>query len=524
MNNKFNELSISPELLKGISKKKYEEMTEVQARVIPLALDGLDVIVEAPTGTGKTMAFAIPILESIDNSKTLQAIILAPTRELALQIKNEFNSVASYQNINVVAIYGGESYEKQFRELKKQPQIIVATPGRLMDHMQRKTIKLNDIKIFVLDEADEMLNMGFREDIDFILADIKNRKQTMLFSATISKEIEEIGKLYLKNPVTVRVKDETTKPQIKQKYVLIEENNKIEAITRIIDYFGYKLVMVFCNTKKAVDEVSYKLSSSGYIVEALHGDMKQMQRDLVMKRFRSGEVNILVASDVAARGLDIDDVDVVINYDVPTDDEYYVHRIGRTGRAKRSGLAITFVLKKERHRLKYMSLASKSEIELMKLPTLREVMEVRINRIIVDALKNDLNSNYIKIINKVIEEHDIDKDRLIYGLLSNKLNKLDVTAEVIDLKEDKQSDSKYTRMFISLGKKDNANAKKIKDLLINHANISAKEISSIDVYDKFSFFDVSSKVAGQVIKRVHNKVHLGKKISVEIANDKKKRG
>lgn len=524
--NKFNVLEISPELLKGINKKKYEEMTEVQARAIPLALEGYDVIVEAPTGTGKTMAFAIPILESIEDNDKLQAIILAPTRELVIQITKEIKEVASFQKFKITSIYGGEHIERQFRELKKNPQIIVATPGRLMDHMQRQTIKLKDIKIFVLDEADEMLNMGFREDIDYILADVKNRKQTMLFSATISKEIEELGRLYLTSPKTIRVKGEETKPHIKQTYVMIEEKDKVEAITRIIDYYDYKLVIVFCNTKKAVDEVSYKLTSSGYNAIALHGDMKQMQRDQVMHRFRSGDINILVASDVAARGLDVDDVDVVINYDVPQDDEYYVHRIGRTGRARRSGMAITLVLRKERYRLKQINIAAGSNLELFKIPTLNEVMEVRINKVITEALKNSYASDnkYGKIINKAINDNSIDKDELIYGLLIGKLKNFENSAERLDLNDNEGfGKSRQVRMFITLGKKDKFKAKTIRELIMNKVKVKPKDITNVDVFEKFSFFEVPTNLAGQVLSKLHKSIVLGKRVSVEVANDKKKR-
>jgi len=518
---KFTDLPISPKLLQGIIKKKYEEMTLVQARVIPLALTKVDVLVEAPTGTGKTMAFAIPILEKIDATKKLQAVILAPTRELVLQITKELKEVARFLDVKIVAIYGGEPIERQLKELKTNPQIIVATPGRLIDHLQRQTIKLEKINTFVLDEADEMLNMGFKEDIDFILTNVPQNIQTMLFSATISKEIEEIAKTYLKNPTTIKIKSELAKPKITQKYVLIEEKNKVEAIKRIVDFYNFKLVMVFCNTKKIVDEVTNALLTSGYQAEALHGDMKQSQREQVMKRFRSGFVNILVASDVAARGLDIDDVDVVINFDVPFDDEYYVHRIGRTGRANRSGLAVTFVMKNEKYRLKYLEKITKSQIELLRLPTLSEVLNARVNHIIFGSLAETVNPKYEKIIRKILLENEIDKDKLITNLLSSKLNNIDLNTEVIDLKE--KAESENIRLFITLGKKDNISEGKIRDLLIRKANLRSKEINNIDVYDKFSFFDVPSKIAQTVIKKVHNTKEFGKKISVEVAS-KKKRG
>jgi len=292
--NKFVDLNVDPLIKKGIEKKQFEEMTEVQESVIPLALEGLDVIAQAPTGTGKTISFAIPLLESIDpTSENIQAIIIAPTRELAVQITEEIKEVAYFQKkIKIVAVYGGEFIGRQMNALKARPQIIVATPGRLMDHLRRRTIKLKNIKTVVLDEADEMLNMGFREDIDTILSEINTDHQTMLFSATISKGIEDIAKTYLKSPRIIRIsKNSLTVPLIDQRYISVDSKDKIEVMSRIIDLNDYNLVMIFCNTKRAVDEVSSKLLQRGFMVEALHGDMKQMQRDRVMQRFKGGQIN-----------------------------------------------------------------------------------------------------------------------------------------------------------------------------------------------------------------------------------------
>jgi ATP-dependent RNA helicase DeaD len=319
---KFEELKINPLLIKGIEKMKFEVMTEIQEKVIPIALKMVDIIAQAPTGTGKTIAYALPILNKIDVSiEAIQTIVIAPTRELAVQITKEINTVAFYlKDVKAVAIYGGESIDRQILALKKRPQIIVATPGRLMDHMERRTVRLDNVTTVVLDEADEMLNMGFKEDIDFILTNVKLKHQTMMFSATISKEIERIANQFLDKPVSIRIAaSQLTVSTISQKMIEVKEKDKIEIIARLIDINDYKLVMIFCNTKKTVDEVTSQLLIRGFMTEALHGDMKQMQRDRVMNRFRSGLINILVASDVAARGLDIDDVDVVINYDVPTD-------------------------------------------------------------------------------------------------------------------------------------------------------------------------------------------------------------
>jgi len=538
--NKFTDLKVDPLIKKGISKKQYEEMTEVQESVIPLAIEGHDIIAQAPTGTGKTMSFAIPILEMIDSSSDkVQAIILAPTRELAIQTTEEFQEVGYFQkNIRITSVYGGEYIERQIRSLKERPQIVVATPGRLMDHMRRRTIKLNDVKIVVLDEADEMLNMGFREDIDTILADVTSNHQTMLFSATISKGIEEIARLYLKDPKVVRIsKNELTVSLVEQKYILVEEKDKIEVMSRIIDINDYKLVMVFCNTKKAVDEAASKLLQRGFKVEALHGDMKQMQRDRVMNRFREGQINVLVASDVAARGLDVDDVDVVFNYDVPTDEEYYVHRIGRTGRAKRTGLAISLVTKKEKYRLKSIMLYSKALISLMAVPTLDKVMKVRIKRILNKAIQNVNNSEkitkYQKLINQTIlslEEEGFSKEGLINGLILSELDNLQNDYEITEIYEEdifksKTKDRKRkmndtVRMFITLGKKDKLKIYNITELLVSKTNLKNKDIDKVDMYDNFSFFEVPIKHSEEVL-RAFNKISIdGRRVNVEVAKDK----
>jgi ATP-dependent RNA helicase DeaD len=540
--NKFTELNVNPLIKQGIIKKQYEEMTEVQESVIPIALEGHDIIAQAPTGTGKTMSFAIPILEMIDSSSDkLQAIILAPTRELAIQITEEIREVGYFQkSVRVTAVYGGEYIERQIRSLKDRPQIVVATPGRLMDHMRRRTIKLMNVKIVVLDEADEMLNMGFREDIDTILADVTNTHQTMLFSATISKGIEDIAKHYLKNPKIVRInKNELTVSLVEQKYILVEEKDKIEVMSRIIDINDYKLIMVFCNTKKAVDEVCAKLLQRGFKVEALHGDMKQMQRDRVMSRFKEGQINILVASDVAARGLDVDDVDVVFNYDVPTDEEYYVHRIGRTGRAKRTGLAITLVTKSEKYRLKSIMLYSKALISLMSIPTLDKVMKVRIKRILDKAIENNEQANdklnkYLKLINQTIqslEENGVTKETIINGLILSELDNLQTDYEITEVYEEDNFKNKKdrkkkafdtTRMFITLGKKDKIKIYKITDMIVARTNLTNKDIDNVDIYDNFSFFEVPTSKAEEVLRAFNKVIVDGRRVNVEIAKDKAK--
>ncbi len=508
---------------------EFSEMTDVQEKVIPLALNNNDIIAQAPTGTGKTLAFAIPILEKIDaNIEKIQAIVIAPTRELVNQINKEINRLAYFlKDIISVAIYGGEAIDKQIYELKKRPQIIVATPGRLLDHMERRTIRLNDVKIVVLDEADEMLNMGFLEDITNILKNVPLRHQTMLFSATLPSEIEKVASDILIDPERIHLsKKKLTVDMIDQKYIDVKEKDKIEVISRILDINEYKLVMIFCNTKKTVDEVTSKLLVRGFLVEALHGDMKQMQRDRVMMRFRKGLINILVASDVAARGLDIDDVDVVFNYDVPTDEEYYVHRIGRTGRAQKSGLSITLVTRSEKNQLRNIMKYTKSDIMQMMIPSMEKVMKVRVKKIIKEALdtleqENNLANQYIaKEMNKI---DFVDKDQLIKGLISLQLSNND--NEDIDLKEEieerkQKRNREQARIFVNIGKKDKIKVYNLTDFLSKKTNMTNADIDNVEIHDNFSFFDVPLEYAKDLIK--HPLDYKGKRMIFEMAKGNKK--
>lgn len=530
--NKFTDLNVDPLIKKGIEKKQFSEMTEVQESVIPLALAGEDIIAQAPTGTGKTISFAVPILEKIDSQKeTVQALILSPTRELAVQIAEEMKEVAYYQKeVRILAVYGGEYIERQITALKARPQIIVATPGRLLDHLRRRTIRLNDVNTVVLDEADEMLNMGFKEDIDTILGSITSEHQTLLLSATISKEIEGIAKAYLKNPQTVRIsKRELTVPQTEQYYVLTKEKDKIEIISRFVDLHAYHLVMVFCNTKKAVDDVSSQLMQRGFLVEALHGDMKQMQRDRVMKRFRAGQINILVASDVAARGLDIDDVDVVFNYDVPTDEEYYVHRIGRTGRANRQGLAITLVTRGERQKLTSIAKFTKTNIAPLAIPSLESIIRVRIERILTRAKESASRprTNYQEQIHKALAAlTDYDPKQIITGLILSELDNLAYSSEISVEKEEgtkSRKKRKDARMFISLGKKDQMKASVLAQIIRRMTDLDNEEINNIEIYDNFSFFEVPSAKTDKVLLAFSREKINGRRVTVEIAKEKRKK-
>jgi len=343
---RFDSLGLSPELMRALEKKGYELSTPIQAGCIPPMMDWQDVTAKAPTGTGKTFAFGIPIIEHIDpDSDKVQAVILAPTRELAMQITSEMRDLAQFKpGIRLVCLYGGQPINKQIETLKKKPQIVVATPGRLGDHMKRRTVRIDSVQTAVLDEADRMLDMGFIHEVTRILDQMKHRKNLGLFSATISREVMDIAWVYQRDPVEITVRaDEENKPDILQYRLDVTINEKVDTLEKILNAEKFERAMVFCNTKGNTERVTKLLQMRGIDAQCIHGDIPQDKREKVMARFRRGELRIFVATDVAARGIDVDDVDAVFNYDVPDENEYYVHRIGRTGRAKRHGVAYTFV-------------------------------------------------------------------------------------------------------------------------------------------------------------------------------------
>jgi len=342
----YSELGLSPEILKALDKKGYTRATPVQSGSIPYFMDWRDVIAKAPTGTGKTFAFGIPMVEHTDpQGRDVTSLVLAPTRELAIQIQEELEALCEFkEGVRVVVLYGGASLEKQVKQLKSGPQIVVATPGRLMDHMKRRNIKLDKVETVVLDEADRMLDMGFIRDVTRILDQIKHRKNLGMFSATISREVMDISWVYQRDPVEITVQaDQQNKPDIDQYRIDVDRSDKAELMLQLLHHGGYERAIAFCNTKNMTDRLQGLLRQGGVSCEAIHGDIQQSIREKSLGRFREGKFQVLVATDVAARGLDIDDVDVVFNYDVPDENEYYVHRIGRTGRAKRHGVAYTFV-------------------------------------------------------------------------------------------------------------------------------------------------------------------------------------
>lgn len=399
----FIKLNLSENIIKALADMNFSTPSSIQAEAIPQMMTGNDIIAKAPTGSGKTAAFAIPVLEKLDTNpenKNVQALILCPTRELAIQVHKEFEKLTKYmENVAVVSVYGGQQIDRQLNALKRNPQIVVATPGRLMDHLRRGSIKLDFMGMVVLDEADEMLDMGFREDIHTILEDTPENRQTVLFSATMAKDIITITKKFQKTPIIVDVMDNLQNiPDIEQQYFEVSERDKIELLTRLLGLHNIKLALVFCNTKSNVDKVVEILKTRGYFSDSLHGDMNQNQREKVMRGFRNGSVEILVATDVAGRGIDVKNIEAVFNYDLPRDDEDYIHRVGRTGRAGKSGTAFTFISKKQVQSIKRIERANGVLINKKEIPTFEEIKLARTSSFevkIKDIINSDDLSEYI---------------------------------------------------------------------------------------------------------------------------------
>lgn len=523
---RFDELGLSEAIVKATEAMGFEEASPIQAKAIPVAMTGSDMIGQAQTGTGKTAAFGIPLLEKVDpKNKKLQAVVLCPTRELAIQVADEIRKLSKYlHGIKVLPIYGGQEIVKQIRSLKAGTQIVIGTPGRVMDHMRRKTMKMDDVHSIVLDEADEMLNMGFREDIETILKEVPEERQTILFSATMPKPIMDIARTYQKNAQIVKVvKKELTVPSIDQFYYDVRPKNKEEVLSRLIDIFAPRLSLVFCNTKKQVDELVTGLVGRGYFAAGLHGDMKQVQRDRVMKGFRTGKTDILVATDVAARGIDVDDVEAVFNYDLPQDDEYYVHRIGRTGRAGRTGKAFTFVSGKEVYKLKEIQRFCKTKIYARPVPSVNDVAATRQEKI-MDQIDRIIEEEDLTSMLNVIEEKVNSQDYTAMDMAAAFL-KMAVSSENGDTEKpldfgDTGAEDGMVRLFINIGKKQNARPGDILGAIAGESGMPGKLIGSIDMFDKYTFVDVPREYAADVLHAMDNAKIKGKSVNVEPANQK----
>lgn len=538
---KFKELSLSKEMNKAIAELGYEEATPIQSEAIPQILKGLDVIGQAQTGTGKTAAFGVPAIENLTlQGKKIQVLVMCPTRELAIQVAEEMKKLAKYKkDISFLPVYGGQPIERQIRVLKSGVQIVIGTPGRIIDHVNRGTIDLSAIKLVVLDEADEMLNMGFIDDIKIILKEIPNERQTVMFSATMPKPILELTKKFQKDPVLIKVtQQELTVPNIEQVYYEVKEKHKLEALSRVIDINNFKLSLIFCNTKKGVDDLIEHLQARGYAAEGLHGDMRQPVRERILNKFKRGDIEILIATDVAARGLDIDNVEAVFNYDIPQDVEYYVHRIGRTGRAGKEGKAFSFVTAWEISKLKDIQKYAKTRIKLETLPTFDDVEGIKFN-IYADQVKEVLKAGqlkkYIQQIEKLIDEDytSLEVAAALFKMNFKSENQpLDLSVESFE-NEPKNRSRKgekgskkskpgkdVARLFLTIGKKDKVKPADILVAITKKTDVSGKSIGDIDIFDKFTFIDVPAAKAEFIIDELQGTKIKGRKIHIEEANKK----
>lgn len=533
----FKDLNMSKEVQKAIAEMGFEEATPIQSLAIPHILEGKDVIGQAQTGTGKTCAFGIPAIDMLDTeNEGVQVLILCPTRELAIQVSEELKNVAKHKkSVRILPIYGGQPIERQIAALKKHPQIIIGTPGRVMDHMRRHTLKFGSLKMIILDEADEMLNMGFREDIDVILEEVPKERQTILFSATMPREILDLTNKYQKKPIMIKaVHKELTVPSIEQYYLEVREASKLEILSRLIDANSIKLSLVFCNTKKRVDELAQSLQSRGYAAEALHGDMRQIQRDKVMSQFRKGSIDILIATDVAARGIDVDDIEAVFNYDLPNDEEYYVHRIGRTGRAGKPGKAYSFVVGREIYELRDIQRYTKSHVKLIKPPSQLDVEENKMGGIlkrIKDVIDEGHYNNYTGYIERMMENENNSNSE------ENFITTLDVAAALLKMvtgnntppqqarnedkfDEDNGAEEGMVRFFINVGSISQVQPKHIVECIASNTGMPGKAIGAINIFDKYTFVDIPREYASKMMTSMKDAKIKGRKINIEKANKK----
>ena len=530
---KFDELNIDERILRAVEDMGFEETSPIQTQAIPAVLEGIDVIGQAQTGTGKTAAYSIPMLQKINpDVKKPQAIVLCPTRELAVQVAEEIRKLAKYMSdIKVLPVYGGQEIVRQIKSLKAGVQIIVGTPGRVMDHMRRKTVKFDNINMVILDEADEMLDMGFREDMETILTETPEDRQTVMFSATMPKAIMDIARNFQKDARIIKVvRKELTVSNIEQFYYEVRPKNKTEVLCRLIDIYNPRLSVVFCNTKRQVDELISELKGRGYFADGIHGDMKQQQRDRVMDDFRSGKVDILIATDVAARGIDVDDVDMVFNYDIPQDEEYYVHRIGRTGRAGRSGMALSFISGKEVYKLKDIERYCKTKILAKPVPSLDDVKNTKLDNMF-DKIRQTIEEGGLTDMVNLVEEHVNQEEytsmdmaaALLKMLIGDTLDREDEVEEFhFDTDKD---DSRMVRLFINIGKKDKIKPANILGAIAGESGMPGKLVGAIDMMDNYTFVDVPAIHAEKILKAMNDNVQIkGRRVNVEKANQSRGKG
>ncbi len=506
--NKFKELGLSKNVIEGIDKKGFEEPTAIQILTIPKMLrNDTNIIAQAQTGTGKTAAFGLPLIEMIKtDTKAVQALIIVPTRELSIQVSEEINSLKGDKDIKIAPIYGGQSIDQQLRRLKKGIHIVVGTPGRVIDHLNRKTLNLEKIDHLILDEADEMLSMGFIEDIEEIMKHTNSDKKTLLFSATMPKKITELARKYMEGYELIAIKNERLTTNLtEQIYFEVKAGDKFEALCRIIDIKDGFYGLIFCRTKSDVDYLASHLIDRGYDAEAIHGDISQSQRERTLDKFKKQRTNILVATDVAARGIDIDNLTHVINYSMPQDPEAYVHRIGRTGRAGKEGTAITFITPDEYKGLMFIQRITKTDIKKSRVPKVEDIIKAKKKKIsddIAAVLEDEIDAKYSDWAEKLLENNEAKE--ILAALLNYCFEEeldTDAYAEIKEIgAKTKQLDKQgKARLFVALGKKDKMTSKKLVELVKGKISIKPKEIKEIQVLDKFSFITVPFDKAEKII-------------------------
>lgn len=524
--NEFVEFELNEALIKALDTIKITSPTPIQVQAIPLLLEGDDVIGQAQTGTGKTFAYAIPLIERIDlTKKEVQALVMCPTRELALQVSNEITKLATYTKLKVATIYGGASYEKQFKDLKKNPQVVIGTPGRIIDHLERGTLSFKSVSYLVLDEADEMLKMGFQEDMEKILSSIETKHQTALFSATLPPFIKSLAKKYLVNPLMVKIETKTlTVDKISQFVYYSKKEDRKNLLIRLLDYYQFNSIMIFANTKAMVDELALFLQENHFKADGLHGDLKQTNRDKVMQSFRLQATEILIATDVAARGLDIDDVDAVINFDLPLENEIYVHRIGRTGRAGKEGIAISLATSRQNRRISELEAFAKTKINRLEIPSVKEIKlrsQKNLFAKIEEAIDDNIdNHNYDNLLYKLAKK-TTDPSVIIISLIEM-LNKNTTNREYppIDTvlirnkgslnKEPKKP--KFYYIALNIGQKEHLRPNQLVNYLHDELKIHREHFGKVVIEKEVTYFEITDQGL-KFLKPLNGKKFNGKKLT-----------
>lgn len=521
--NQFATLGLKESIVRAISDLGFTKPSQIQEQSIPVTLSGADLIGQAQTGTGKTAAYSLPILTKMSTNKGIKALILAPTRELAVQVKDEMNRLSKYEKAEILAVYGGDSIDRQIRALRKGVDVVVGTPGRMLDLIKRKCLHLDSVEFLVLDEADEMLNMGFIDDIESILSHTPEERQTLLFSATMPDPIAKLAKRYMKPDaklVSVK-KSSLTVSKIEQSYFMINNKHRLEALCRLLDLDNPSSAIIFCRTKRGVDELVQELQSKGYMVEGMHGDMTQAHRLTTLSKFKEGTLNLLIATDVAARGIDVDGVTHVFNYDLPQDVESYVHRIGRTGRANREGTAYSLVTPKDFSMLKQIQKVTKSAITQKPVPTAEEIKNKKFNDIIKEVTETITSGDLTKFMPNAIElVENNDPLSVVAALMKIKYD----NESVFDYSSDKLEAPKKEdiRLFFSVGKRDGLTPKVLINYIKDRTRVNASTIGQIDLMENFSFVSVDETVSKKILDKCPGGKINKKKINVEVANRRKK--